>query len=540
MTLNTDALFVASGDVIFSHFLLAAVLAETAGDVTTPTVKEISANAKKNSKKPPVLLCECKIPKNGVGPGLDDNAHVNTQLHNFIPGRTINTRVKDESRHSHSAWWKVLSAPWVGVVSPSWACSTLDGARTTTIVILAFILAAVWSFVGFLSTLFWFGIERKLVDGKTQIVIRSIGDVWYGWQLEGWFGTGGHVGLVCVTVFVVVMLVVAAMHVVSIHRTSGFQGLLCSYGRSIRAVLAIGGWVVILSAVLGNFVGIARHQFMIVLPKEPSLAMVLAWVVAATSACFLTLRMSRCTALLRDRISPTLPPRCETCGYDLSHTDMNGRCQECGDPCTHSIGRNRIRQGWAWQSKPTAWRWMVTTFHVVFGPTHFYSRLSVRRDSDEHVLFGRIHLFVIAMMAATWIFCMLSFADGSSQTTVTVVSLVVFLVPIFGWLTHRVVMMACTGVLLTTNPPEDFRWAWVAMCYETAFLWCFCAVGGCFITGGVLSREFREIVRSVAAYLPVIAPPPDLILLLMLELLLAVVWIWRMNRVVAAIRFNNS
>lgn len=451
----------------------------------------------------------------------------------------MNFDVNDQNQHPRSPLWKTLLAPWVGIFSPSRACHTLRGAGPLSVALLTLILTLIWSAIGFLSTLFWFAVQSRTFTPsiKPHITVRPISDVWLDWQHEGWLGTGGQVGLPLVSIYLGGALIVAILHLPAIHR---FGSVLRSLGQSFRAVLAIGGWTTLLSIILGFFVVITRHDQLLNPAAEEYLSRPLAWFIGTSSAYFLTLRLGKCIQILRDNNTLDLPPRCEHCGYDISHSAADGLCQECGQPCSDSTGPDRIRQGWPWQTSPIVKNWLSTTMLILFKPQHFYRRLRVRNTSDWHLRFGRIQILVITCAAAIWLITLCAIESDFSTVFVVAMIDVGMVVGIVGWVTHRAAVLLWTGILLATKRLDDLGWAWTVFCYETAYVWFFCALGGTFVTITIVSKRVQEWVESAARYIPPLTGEPVLDLLFILEFILIVLWLRRIRRAIAAVRWNNS
>lgn len=114
----------------------------------------------------------------------------------------------------------------------------------------------------------------------------------------------------------------------------------------------------------------------------PCAGFCLAWVGA--------LILMRAAATRVHQPTPALPPVCETCGYDLSHTNLDGRCPECGQPVRDSIAPGR-RQPSPWAAARGAARIVAflqcTILPLVRGP-RFFRELAVRgHQSAARVLF---------------------------------------------------------------------------------------------------------------------------------------------------------
>ncbi len=434
---------------------------------------------------------------------------------------------------------KTLLAPWTGILSLRRACAHLRHARTLDVIGSAILLGLIWCALAFTTVLFMFGIEERVINGERNVLIRPIGDVFHNWKHEGITGTGGIVALVCFLVFVAGLITTSITQFPAIHRAGHIAR---SLSQALRSVLACGGLIVLLSASFGFFLVVTQHEIIITQPDEPPLSMAFLVLTGGLSWCIIILRISAANIQLRDAHNLALPDRCESCGYDLSHTPHDARCQECGQPASESVGDNTIRLGWPWQEKTTIRHWLHATFLVLFRPTRFYSRLHMRRDDEHHALFGRLHLIAMSSSAMLWMLLLLAKDDIESPwERFLIVGLVTLLVPIFGGLTHRAVALATTVVLLLSKRIADFRWAWIVMCYELPYLWLFCATTGSFITLGTMdSALFRNVVDATNRYLPTINNDPAGNLFMWVQLIVGLIWWRRMYKGVMAVRFNNA
>jgi hypothetical protein len=110
-------------------------------------------------------------------------------------------------------------------------------------------------------------------------------------------------------------------------------------------------------------------------------------------------------AVENDGVPATPAPRCEGCGYDLSHAPIDGLCTECGRPVAQSLtpGLTRVSSEWENVPQPTAGSWLRTSWAVLIGPRRFYETHVVRTDLHCAKRFAAMHLRYIGLFAAVWI-----------------------------------------------------------------------------------------------------------------------------------------
>lgn len=91
-------------------------------------------------------------------------------------------------------------------------------------------------------------------------------------------------------------------------------------------------------------------------------------------------------------------PRCDRCGYDLSHA---GRlCPECNLPVEDSLLPDRRRTGQRWDRTAESWlTWAMTSLTLLLRPGRFFPRLEVRTPPAAARRFRNLHLRWMAAVA---------------------------------------------------------------------------------------------------------------------------------------------
>lgn len=109
------------------------------------------------------------------------------------------------------------------------------------------------------------------------------------------------------------------------------------------------------------------------------------------------------TRALRDPPPAAVRPRCEFCGYDLTHVTAEGRCPECAADANRSLEPELQRRGVDWERREPLdlIGWAPTTVAVLFSPREFYRALHVRGDISAATWFARFTSFCFVPTAAT-------------------------------------------------------------------------------------------------------------------------------------------
>lgn len=233
------------------------------------------------------------------------------------------------------------------------------------------------------------------------------------------------------------------------------------------------------------------------------------------------------------------PPRCESCGYDLTDLPMEARCPECGMIVAKSLV-DTPRRGCAWQLVRSPGAWLQTVSHVAIRPADFYNRLRLRDDVDATRRFARAGYPLIGMCAAVWFFLMFVLYERHDTDAMLYIPLVALLLfPILSWMVHRFIGAMAASWWIVHGILPDSRWGETVIRYESAFLWAFCAFDGILLTsywawGKWISRLARDFgmnwISGISA---------EILAILVLNGSLCCLWLYRYHIAAKAVRWSN-
>ena len=379
-------------------------------------------------------------------------------------------------------FFKVLAAPWL-ILSPSRAARDMTGGSRWAfwvsfglgLLLLALVIVwlAMWSET---VTSEWGG------DGERKVHESSVAEVWRDWHGAGWIGPAELITAGVGWGLPLLAAVTAWLYLPNVHRGGSVWR---SFKRSYGAVASgVGLLVVVGLAMVWHFVVMTSNVVERVVGRaDPSSGAKLEFIVVAYSLgglCLLLYWLGRATAAVAGPVvAVELPPRCEGCGYDLTHRPADDRCTECGMSITASLTAGLRRSGCDWQARQSYATWLSTSVAVVFSPTKFYQTLLLRRPDRESRWFAVWHYPAICGLAAAWFVWLVVFVAGLPPG-------LVLLGPAFsalaGWCVHRLVGAAMTSWAVVRGAVPDVTWAARVMAYETAFLWVFCVYNGLLLT----------------------------------------------------------
>jgi len=311
--------------------------------------------------------------------------------------------------------------------------------------------------------------------------------------------------------------------------------------------LALSG-VLLAFPVLPLLDGVVSGLLRVLLYVDSEAAATLATSVMLWSVAWWTGRAARSAT---DNDPLVLTPRCEHCGYDLTHQSAARRCSECGLPLVRSLEPDAWRSGSPWQRRPGPWSWLTTMLSVLVRPRRFYARLKVRTPGSAERGFAILTVGLLVAAVSAWhvvvynvidlcwswtfrhpwrlyvSFRMLAEATGRAAVLVWVC-----------WVTYRVACALVTTWWSLRRTLADCRWAAVALSYEVAYLSlvvCFWSV----TSASLLLCSMWTAWQGGPAWLFPVGMMMQVVLLFGGPAALVLAWFWRLSIIGRAIRWSN-
>jgi hypothetical protein len=444
----------------------------------------------------------------------------------------------------------VLAAPWVNQLLPSRAGAVLAAARRRDFVIASvvalLILAATIAVLAMWSdteTYDWVpATSGPATSGAWESQTRTLPEVWSDWHSEPVWWWGPAETLAALT-FVLTPLSLAALAWLQwprVHRTGSAWA---SYRRAVRVVAAGLAPATIATALIVSCFILYEHE-MILSDANIDPATLGVWLVGGTVCGVIAWSGRAASGGAPEHADLDVPPRCEGCGYDLTHQPADGRCTECGLKIAVSLTPGRTRPDNRWMRERGLESWLRTTWTIVFSPRRFYGSLKLRTPGTTERGFAVWNYFLIACGACVWGSAMVLFLSALYGPAPDLGGILFAVCGAAVWATlgcwcgHRVIAAAVTSWWLLRNPLPDGRWAAKVIAYESAFLWVFC----CF--WGVLASSiacFQDWISDLFApdFRWRLGMPVEFWALLLGTSVLGAVWLWRYRIAYRAIRWSN-
>lgn len=384
-----------------------------------------------------------------------------------------------------------------------------------------------------------------LGDWQQERHERTAAEVWREWHadaLGGWFGWT-EAGLLANLPLTAGLLAIASwVNLPLVHR-AGSVGR--SYRRTFRATTAALWPFTVLIAGVWMLYQLAERGYD---PSAPPQGRVepeyhLAWSLAVASA-LLGLWLRRAVGAAEcGVIRPEVPPRCEECGYDLTHRPAEGRCPECGGEIGASLDAARSRPGTNWERRLSLWPWLTTCMECVFRPRRFYRRLKLRTARNYEVGFAALNYGAIGVGAWLW-FAIVLLREATGPSLASELLVVACIVTLYGLLGmaagHRVFAALMASIWLARGELADFGWTRKVIAYETAFLWVFCAFwGGNSILLMVDDEWLGHLLGLSRGYSWSLGMPLEPLFVFLGTLGLVALWAVRYGWAYRAIRWSN-
>ncbi len=378
---------------------------------------------------------------------------------------------------------------------------------------------------------------RYVVDQPgLRVSWRAIDAVWREWHPAGHIGRPVFVLLLTGCLAPPLALLGTGLHLCTVHRRGP---LTPSIRHAFAAIIAASGPLIMLVALAGAAAVFAGelvtpiHQGALASPV-PGEFIVMTTIMSGLMV--LLGATGRAAAAAEVGVEETpLPPRCEQCGYDLTETPREGRCPECGLGARQSLEGVVYRRGAAWEGQRRVGTWLETLRSVLFQPRAFYQALRLRGE-DGSVAFRRIMFAILPPAVLVWFPATVWLANDWDNEAPGIAVAMGLMVGLLSWLVYRVAAGVAMIPWMLGDGLVDFRWARRVMGYESAFLLAFCAFNGAFVS---MMLFFDDLAMWLVNTRGFFAIPLGPALVLFGNLGLGLVWIWRYQIALRAVRWSN-
>ena len=432
------------------------------------------------------------------------------------------------------AWHEVVAAPWVGIWQPRRTAAIL-AAATRPAFWASYAVGATALAVIVLTLTMWDASVRdysasKAVDASA-LTGGSLVQVWREWHAQSVLGTAEWILFLVYALLPIVMGLGAWLFLPSVHCGGRIRD---SLGRAFRAMTAGLGLFVILLFPL--HAGIVLVKNTAELRAFPGGGFVIGTAILATACLFVAWLSRAVRGVTRTASPPSLPPRCEDCGYDLSHIPRDGLCPECGLHVDESLTPNRRRPGAAWERGRSPGSWLATSFAVLFRPARFYAALRMRGHDQHSHRFAVFHYLSIAAGAFSTTLVIAIRERIPIVAIVAVPSFCAFFVPLVCWATHRLIGTVVTSWWVSRDRLPDVRWAATVIAFEATYLWVPCGFVALF--AGSLT-VFGPWLTQLSIRSPLPGIPVEPVAILLGCTILCLAWFWRYRSAIRSIRWSN-
>jgi hypothetical protein len=306
------------------------------------------------------------------------------------------------------SWPCALTAPLLGLIRPRAAAGCIAAASRPAFVLM-FVISLL-TYAGLLIFLMlWEGtVTEAWVPSAAPLAIpsasapfgsmtrqtteRSLAEVWAQWRRTAVYGWLGPAELSLALVALLGPVLTGALGWLGlswVHRTGPPWP---AFARAVRAGALVFSPLAVTTLLSGAAFIVREHQLYRAgwpWPStiEPGIVLFLG---VSISLWILAWWLRRALDGVAESTAPlALPPRCEECGYDLTHRPADGRCPECGTPTENSLDALHSRPGSAWTQRRAAASWRVTSHEVLLRPRAFYRRLQLRTPPAAEAGFAR-------------------------------------------------------------------------------------------------------------------------------------------------------
>ncbi|MFH1748509.1 MAG: hypothetical protein ABIG44_15855 [Planctomycetota bacterium] len=473
------------------------------------------------------------------------------------PASTDNLFTGKRPPHRKQVWL----APWLGIVNPPWAGSIMSNAKRRDFVGMAVAYLILLTII-VLGLEMWNAtliVERSPIPSPTSAFIeigesyysRDLMKVWHDWHWDTWWGPAEWILTLTPAAAVAVVSLLAFLYLPRVHRIGS---LWQSYRRTWRTMIAGAGLVIFLLVFIRGIMILREHGFLpeIMRPEDEEVLEFTAIIVIPIVLWLIVGFISRAVSgAEQDDVELELPPRCEGCGYDLTHVPGGGLCTECGLATRDSLVSGRRRSSSHW-SRERSWRaWWNSSKDALLAPRRFYQSLELRSPGSTERGFAGRHYMCLAGGAFMFLLLVLAygilwdyFVRGQPvmnrlRAEPLVAAVGISLCYALGcWFAHRMVGAVIFLWWMSRDMLPDGRWAAKVITYEVVYIWVLSIAWGAVMLSFFLFKDW--IGRALGMkYVTIFLMPTGFVALILGSVVLVLLWLLRWRIIYRAIRWSN-
>lgn len=471
---------------------------------------------------------------------------------NHPQSQSVESRLAESPTLQPTPAWRTLLAPSLGVFRPARAAQLMADSTAASLAVgfmlhvlmiaAAIVLIAMWAAT---EEVRWNTPASGLILGAPMsqwldLHRRSMTEVWNDWHAASYFGPAEYIFMAVLFLVPLLAAVCAWVHLPTVHRrgslTQSYRRAFCGVAACVDVLLLAsiaGGVSIAWASRMASRRAVGPAQSM----TQPEIWAPLPFFACIVAVLWIVGRAVRGVAQSDGGVS--VHPRCEACGYDLTHVGQDNRCPECGADAQRSLTPNGWRPGCVWEQRGGLAGWLVTSVAVLFGPRRFYSRLKLRTPDAQPRIFAAWHYLWIAVAAGFWGYVIMMKVPGGpppSGALFVVPGLVALSAVCLAWGVRRLAAGIAASWLLYTEGPNGVPWLARVIDYEIPYLWLFCLFNGLGITAVVAVPGFGNVMVFQRAFFWMPLGPP---LVIFGNIALGLLWLWRYRIAARAVRWSN-
>ena len=372
--------------------------------------------------------------------------------------------------------------------------------------------------------------------------VRTEAEVWRDWHSGDtpWWGPAEWILAVTLLGGTLGVGVLAWLYLVRVHRSGAVWP---SYQRSFRAVSSGLGLVWILVIVCyGQYV---YSEYDAEVPRDTSTTALIVFLQVPVFCWFCVLWLGRAVTGVEDEsLDLDLPPRCEGCGYDLTHRPLDGRCSECGLDVEMSLTPGRRRPGSKWMNSRG---WLASAARVLFSPQRFYEELQLRTPGSTERGFAAWNFLAMFVGALVWAGVLVASIERFQGLgpDINLELLVIIAATAMGfvlgcWLLHRTIAALVVSFRMLRWRLPDHRWTAKVAAYESVSLWFLAAYLGLLLLSFIIFEDWISALfgRNFPASV-FLGMPGEVLAAFCGPVAYVLLAFWRYGKAYQAIRWSN-